>query len=70
MWITTNCGKFLERWGYQIALPASCETCQEAGQEAAVRTRYGTTDRFKFGKEICQGCYCQPAYLTYMQSTS
>ena len=41
-----------------------------AGQEAAVRTRYGTTDRFKFGKEICQGCYCQPAYLTYMQSTS
>jgi len=23
VWITTNCGKFLKRWEYQIALPAS-----------------------------------------------
>ena len=22
------------------------------------------------GKGVCQGCICQPAYLTYMQSTS
>ena len=22
-WITTNCGKFLKRWEYQITLPAS-----------------------------------------------
>ena len=27
MWITTNCGKFLERWEYQTILPASYETC-------------------------------------------
>ena len=23
VWITTNCGKFLKRWGYQTTLPAS-----------------------------------------------
>ena len=23
VWITTNCGKFLKRWEYQITLPAS-----------------------------------------------
>ena len=27
-----------------------------AGQEAAVRTGYGTTDWFKIGKGVCQGC--------------
>ena len=27
-----------------------------AGQEATVRTRHGTTDWFKIGKGVCQGC--------------
>ena len=36
-----------------------------AGQEATVRTRHGTTERFQFGK----GGH-HPAYLTYMQNTS
>ena len=27
-----------------------------AGQEATVKTRHGTTDWFKIGKEVCQGC--------------
>ena len=27
-----------------------------AGQEATVRTRYGTTDWFQTGKGVCQGC--------------
>ena len=26
VWITTNCGKFLNRWDYQTILPASWET--------------------------------------------
>ena len=26
------------------------------GQEATVRTRYGTMDWFKIGKGVCQGC--------------
>ena len=41
-----------------------------AGQEATVRTGHGTTDWFQIGKGVCQGCYCHPAYLTSMQSTS
>ena len=41
-----------------------------AGQEATVRTGYGTTDWFQIGKEVCQGCILYLAYLTYMQSTS
>ena len=41
-----------------------------AGQEATVRTGHGTTDWFQIGKGICQGLYCHPAYLSYMQSTS
>ena len=41
-----------------------------ADQEATVRTGHGTTDWFQIGKGVCQGCYCHPAYLTYMESTS
>ena len=41
-----------------------------AGQEAAVRTGHGTTDRFQIGKGVCQGCILSPCYLTSMQSTS
>ena len=31
-----------------------------AGQEATVRTRYGTRDWFQIGKEGCQGCILSP----------
>ena len=27
LWITTNSGKFLKRWEYQITFPASWEIC-------------------------------------------
>ena len=38
-------------------------------QEVIVRTRHATTDWFKLGKGVKQGCiYCHSAYLTYMQS--
>ena len=41
-----------------------------AGQEATVRTRHGTTDWYKLGKEYVKTVYCHPAGLTSMQSTS
>ena len=41
-----------------------------AGQEAMIRTRHGTMDLFKIGKEYIKAIYCHFAYLTYMQSTS
>ena len=31
-----------------------------AGQEATVRTRHGTTDWFQIGKGVCQGCILSP----------
>ena len=31
-----------------------------AGQEATVRTGYGTTDWFQTGKQVCQGCILPP----------
>ena len=41
-----------------------------AGWEATVRTRHGTQTGSKLGKEYIKAVYCQPAYLTSMQSTS
>ena len=38
-------------------------------QEATVRTRYRTTDWFKIGKGMCQGCIFSPCLLNYVQST-
>ena len=40
------------------------------GQEATVRSGYGTKDWFQIGKGVCQDCILSPAYLIYMQSTS
>ena len=31
-----------------------------AGQEATVRTGYGTTDWFQIGKGVCEGCILSP----------
>ena len=69
LWITTNCGQFFKWWEYQTALPFSWECYVRRGQEATVRTRHGSTDYFKFGKEY-KTVYCQLAYSTSMQSTS
>ena len=41
-----------------------------AGQETIVRTTDGTMDSFQVEKEYIKHVYCQPSYLTYMQSTS
>ena len=30
---TTNCGKFLKRWEYQITLPASWEICTQVKKQ-------------------------------------
>ena len=62
VWITTDCGKFLE-----MGIPDHL-TCflrnLFAGQEATAWT--GS----KLGKEYNKAIYCHPAYLTSMQSKS
>ena len=38
-----------------------------AGQEIIVRTRHGTTDYFKIGKGIPQGCTLSPCLLNFYE---
>jgi len=56
-------GKILEEVGISDHLTCLLRNVY-AGQEATVRL--GTTDWFQIGKEVCQGVYCHPAYITYM----
>ena len=68
VWITTNCGKFLE-----MGIPDHLTWLLRnlyASQEATVWTGYGTMNWFQIGKGVHQGCILSPAYLTYMQITS
>ena len=69
VWITTNCGKFLKRWKYQIILPTSWEAFMQVKKQQWELDMEQRTDS-KLGKEYIKVVYCHPAYLTYMQSTS
>ena len=58
MWITTN-WKILREMGIPDQLTCLLRNLY-AGQEATVRTRYGTIDWFQIGKEVHQGCILSP----------
>ena len=59
MWITTN-WKILKEMG--ITNDFTCLLRKlYAGKDATVRTRHGTTDWFKIGKEYVKAIYCYPA---------
>ena len=58
VWITTNWGKFLKRWEYQITWPASWEICMQVRKQ--VRTGHGTTDWFQIRTGVHQGCILSP----------
>ena len=68
MWITTNHGKFLKEWEYQITLPVSWETCKQVKKQQLALDMEQLTGS-KLGKHD-KVVHCLPAYLTYMQSTS
>ena len=57
-WVTTN-WKILKEM--EVPWKTWC-----AGQEAAARTRYGTTDWFKMGEEYVKPIYWHSDYLTFM----
>ena len=58
LWITTN-WKILKEMGIPHQLTSLLRNLY-AGQEATVRTRYGTIDWFQIGKEVRQGCVLSP----------
>ena len=63
VWITTNCGKFLE-----MGIPDHLTYLLRklyVGQKATVRTRHGTTDWFKIGKGVHQGCILSPCLFNF-----
>ena len=59
VWITTNCGKIIEEMGIPDHLICLLRNLN-AGQEATVRTGYGTTDWFQIRKDVRQGCILSP----------
>ena len=59
VWITTNCGKSLKEIGIPDHLTCLLRNLY-AGQEATVRTGHGTTDWFRKGKGVRQGCILSP----------
>ena len=69
VWITTKQGKFLKRWEYQTAWPASWEICILVRKQLLELDMKQQTDS-KSVKEYIKAVYCHPAYLTYMQSAS
>ena len=56
--ITTN-WKILQEMGIPDHLTCLLRNLY-AGQEATVRTEYGTTDWFQIGKGVCQSCILSP----------
>ena len=65
VWITTNCGKFLKLlFGTPDYLTCLLRNLY-AGQEATVRTRYGTMDGFQIGKRVSQGCVLSLCLLNF-----
>ena len=64
LWITTNCGKFLKRWEYQITLPVSWETYVHIKKQQLQPDMEKQTGS-KLGKECNKAVYCHPAYFNF-----
>ena len=63
VWITTD-WKALKEMGILDYLTCLLRNLC-AGQEATIRTLYGTTDWFKIGKGVHQGCILSPCLFNF-----
>ena len=63
VWITIN-WKILQEMGIPDHLTYLLRNLY-AGQEATVRTGHGTTNWFKIGKGVCQGCILSPCLFNF-----
>ena len=59
VWITTNYGKFLNRWEYQTIWPASWETCMQVKKQQLELDMKQWTGS-KLGKDYIKAVYCSP----------
>ena len=59
--------KFLKRWEYQTTWPASWEICMQVRKQQLELDMEQTGSKQR--KEYVKAVYCDPAYLTSMQST-
>ena len=59
VWITTNYGKFLNRWVYQTTLPISWETCMWLKKQQLELDMEQQTAS-KLGDKYNKAVYCQP----------
>ena len=57
VWITTNHGKILKTWEYQITSPASLETCIQVKKQQLELDMEQKTGS-KLGKEYIKAVYC------------
>ena len=69
VWITINCGKFLQRSVYQTTWPASWETCIQVKKQQLKPYMEQLTGS-KLGEEHSKAVYCQPVFWINIQSTS
>ena len=65
VWITANCGKFLNWGGNQINLPASWEICMLVKKQQ-LEPHMEQQTGCKLGKDYMRAAYCHHAYLIYM----
>ena len=63
VWITRN-WKILKELGIQDHLTCFLRNLY-AGQEATIRTEHGTTDWFRIGKGVRQGCILSPCLFNF-----
>ena len=63
VWITTN-WKILKEMGITDHMTYLLRSLY-AGQEVTVSTRHGTTDCFKIGIGVCQGCILSPCLFNF-----
>ena len=61
--------EILKGWEYQTTWPAFWEICMQVKKQQLELDMEQQTGS-KLGKDYVKAVYCQPVYLTYMQSTS
>ena len=61
VWIKTNCGKFLQKWGYQTILHVSWDTCMQVKKQQLEPDMEHQTGS-KLGKDYIKAVYCHPAF--------